>query len=370
MKAFAALAQSRTNIFSVFCIGTSHVHEEENNTIAVLGKACGSGGLINDGPGTRKGWFDNKFNGLVGWGMNDKLEATIAAIKKLAPLPDVVNMTGHSRGAILCHMIAHRLYTDPTTRHITVNMIVLDPVHQSLVPHAGAEHLDDNPNLKSYQAILMENEDQGVKGAPNFPFKFVEAPESMSKRIHYIRMPGSHGSGSQNITNPVGTATLHLIANFMRARGTQFPSIGKPTALDMCEYFADIHTKNPMLGTGRVVFDDGGHAQAHKKKNQTVRTTDFRQKALEQVLYHQQKFGTPLVQGVPLGLAPRYFFNEEHAYYFKQVCPYFFDVLAAPQNHRMRNEQRFHQDYTTMHSRTELRGTFRLLMAQMPPHWR
>src|SRR5947209_7834816 len=84
-------------VFNVFNVGTGHTQREANNTIAMLGLLSTDDKVINDGP---CGPIGEK----IGWGMNTALESTFAQILHAAPMPTVVNMLGHSRGAVLCHM--------------------------------------------------------------------------------------------------------------------------------------------------------------------------------------------------------------------------------------------------------------------------
>jgi hypothetical protein len=322
----------------VFNIGTGHSQTEPNNTFAALWSACTSPCYVNDGPGADE--MKLSPGNMQGWGMNDKCSATVAAIKNANP--KIVNMTGHSRGAILCHMIAHALFQDPVTAKIKLNLILLDPVHQSKMKHEGAEELDNNPNLMSYCAIIMENEDQTLLGKKMYPFKIVQVPAPLLKRVHYIRMPGKHGSGSQNLTSPVGKVVFELIQQLMRAKGTTF-NTAPPTAHDMCEYFALIHMLNPMVLPGkRIVFDDPGHALTHQVTgSEEIRSTRDRDEALKQVNLINQK---ATQQGYQNRFAkqyaasfPNYFINEEHAYHFSKAFPCCFFVLSnAPQKSSMR----------------------------------
>jgi hypothetical protein len=348
-------------VVSVFNIGTGHTRAEVNNTIAALGKACTDPDkVVNDGP---TGVLGN----LQGWGMNDALSSTVARIK--AAGPTVVNMTGHSRGAILCHMIAHALYTDAATRDIKVNMMVLDPVHQSKLGHAGAEALDDNPSLLSYHAIIMEHEDKTILGGTTFPYKFVTASPGVQERMHYINMPGKHGSGSQNLTSPIGRLCFELIAGFMRTRRTAF-STPVPEPIDLCEHFAQVHLLNPgsVDGAQRLLFDDGGHASAtdpskHRMHGTQLRAADVT-RALRLNSLTVQKPGQKVLPRRPL--AP-YFFNAEHAFYFKLCFPYFFRVLAAAPSTTRFDSVAFQRDFDRMGTRPGLARSFAMLAVHLQP---
>lgn len=352
-------AGPRGGVFSVFNIGTGHTQKEPNNTIAALGHACTDDKVINDGP---TGVMGN----AQGWGMNDATRRTVDAIKSVRPRPAQVNMTGHSRGAILCHMIAHALYEDPATRTIKICMMVLDPVHQSKLTHKGAEALDDNPSLLSYHAIIMENEDKKIFGNVAFPFKFVKASADVQTRMHFINMPGRHGSGSQNLTSPVGKAVFHLIQNYMRARRSTF-NTPVPTPLDMCELFAEIHLLNPESVDGaRLVFDDTAFAKVHNVKSSSVHSAKLRSGHVARAM--QLNLKTRQIRGLKV-LPPRptaqYFFNQEHAFYFKLCFPFFFKVCAAAPQTTPMDHAKFDHDFDLMGSRPALAQSFAILGVQM-----
>ncbi|MDB6089264.1 MAG: hypothetical protein JWN85_2048, partial [Gammaproteobacteria bacterium] len=316
---------NRTSVFSVFNIGTGHTQAETNNTIAALGHACTGSHLINDGPTGALGTS-------LGWGMNDALARTMNAIK--AAKPSHVNLAGHSRGAILCHMVGNALLKDPATQNVKVNMIVLDPVHQSKLTHEGAESLPESPNLLSYHAIIMENENAKIAGNSTFPFKFVESSASTKKKMHYINLVGTHGSGTQNLTSPIGAVAYELIATFMRARRTEFRTIPKQP-LEMCDLFAAIHALNPLSvkDATRLIFDDGGLAQTHDptgKKATTYQAATLRANDVKKALsLNSQTAFRPGTKVLPATPISSYIFNQEHAFYFKAAFPYFFSVLAA-----------------------------------------
>jgi hypothetical protein len=350
---------NRSSVFSVFSIGTGHTQGERNNTIAALGHACVGAKIINDGP---TGVMGN----VQGWGMNDALRRSIDAIKAANPM--VVNMTGHSRGAILCHMIAHAMISDPATSQIKINMMLLDPVHQSKLTHEGAEILD-NPNLLSYQAIIMMNEDKKIAGSTAFPFKFVQASTATQHKIHYINMPGTHGSGSQQLTSPIGKVVYELIANYMRSRRTVFNTPVR-SPIEMCDLFAQIHLLNPASvdGASRLLFDDKGTAGQHNVKSQGQHGTQLRAASIIRALQinTQTEFqaGTKVLPTMPIN---SYIFNAEHAFYFKCCFPYFFKVLAASPLRTHLEQGPFSRDFETMGRYPALAASSPLLFANLRP---
>jgi hypothetical protein len=346
----------KCQLLSIFNIGTGHRKHEPNNTIAALGKAC-EPSIVNDGPTGAAGT-------LQGWGMNDALARTMAQVEEAQPA--VVNMAGHSRGAILCHMLAHSILTSDKLRDTQVNLCVLDPVHQSWMPHVGGELLLDNPRLLSYYAIAMENE-SGF-GGKKFPLKFVTPMgEGVRERMYYTSLPGTHGSASQNLTSAIGAVGYAMMAAVMRGCGSQF-STPRPSPLDWCEMFAKIHVENPKTldGAKRLIRDDKGEWLEHRGKvlpqGTAVRASDIA-KALQIGSKHVSQPGYKKLVVKP---GSDYFFNREHASHFKQVFPYFFSALAHEGTFTL-HVPAFQKEAALMDSRPSLSATFPILYAEMAP---
>src|SRR5262249_33718705 len=154
-----------------------------------------------------------------GSGMDKSLDQIIKHVDEAGPLQ--INMAGHSRGAVLCHMVARKLYE--IGKRVPITIAALDPVHMSNA-HGDVGKLP--PTVEKYQAIVMENENKpflfDIFGAV-FQFQFVDTDGEDTGRVYYINMPGKHGSGTQ-LTSPIGRVCYELIANFMRKRGAQFTS--------------------------------------------------------------------------------------------------------------------------------------------------
>lgn len=319
--------------YSIFCIGTGHTQVESNNTIAALGHACSGMKTLNDGPTGGAGL-------AIGWGMNTALKKTMDDLTRSFRRPGVtrVVMTGHSRGAILCHMIAHAIFKSNELKALPISMYLIDPVHQSILNHSGAERLDQNPKLEKYRAIMMMNENaamglQKLNVGRVYPFKFVKADDQIRDRMRYIPMPGTHGSGTQQLTSPVGRLTASLIANFMRKRGTDFLGRwGYPTSHpDICELFAEIHRLNPLTEKARrVVFDDGGQNIVHVEPGRT-QSQGFAARAgsvQRAMAFNEQHHAKGLQNQALANLCQSYFFNEEHAHHFSKAFPACHAVLC------------------------------------------
>jgi len=311
--------------FSVFSIGSGHFQTETNNTIAQLWRECTSPKHVNDGPNS------------IGWGGDAHLSASVAAIKAARPLSVV--LTGHSRGAILCHRIASALKDDLSTKDIIVYMIVLDPVNME-VSEAGRDL--DNPNILSYHAIVMTHEESAM-----FPLYIPNAIQQVSDARHWIKMPGKHGSGTQCLTSAVGMVVKGLIARYMRSHGTTF-RIPDETAPEMCELFARIRVDGRipcsvnMTNYTMTVYDDHHSSTEHTRggfhNTESRNTMTKRAPAMAAVVKEEGKALTrrSSVARLPSDRLPpglnftSYFLNQEHAAYFKQAFPATFSLMSQP----------------------------------------
>ena len=348
----------RTSVFTVFNIGTGHKRDEVNNTVAQLYRRCQGTKYINDGPLGVLGQ-------MQGFGMNDKCQATFDAI--VAAKPTVVNMTGHSRGAILCHMLAHKLFVSPETQHIRINIVAIDPVHQSKLKHEGAESLDGNPKLMSYTGLIMEHEDAAKLGVAFFPFKQVTAPADVQERMHFINMPGKHGSGTQEATSAIGQTVYQIVAQYLRARGTEFVD-SPPTPLDMCDLFAQIHQENVLAADGksRQIYDDKSDALLHSFKKVSQHSPALRAKAVADALkVDAQRKQVAHNKVLPAQPMSPYLFNADHAFYLRCICPYLFKVLSAAPDKTAFDPDAFARDLAILDSKPALSDTKDILMQQL-----
>jgi hypothetical protein len=300
-------------VFSIFNIGTGHTSSEKNNIMKVLYDRCQATKeykYLNDGP--------TGLDAVAGTGMEEKRRQTFQAIVNTHENPKLpfisrVNLTGHSRGAILCHMIAYDILTRTDIKE--VNMFVIDPVHMS-AGHTGADRLVSSSRLKSYQAIIMENVNKRI-----YPLTLVDADDRATKEKRYfIPMPGTHGSATQVLTNPIAQVAYELIANFLQKRGTDLGHT-KKSPEEMCDLFAKIHLQNPLNAKGeRLIYDDGGNVRTHVPGNYGYQPIKRRQEALAEARRLNQKFGGGRVKLSSLHEIP-YFFNQKHAKFFKDAYP-------------------------------------------------
>lgn len=296
-------------VFSVFSIGTGHARQETNNTIAELHRQCLDAKWINDGP---SGVLGN----AQGAGMDRKVADSVAHI--LAARPDTVNLTGHSRGAIICHMIANELGEgrDPRARAITeINMVLIDPVNMSVHTQKGKE-IRQGVKLGCYVVLAMENVTTSM-----FPLTSVNPlSDQFRPRMVTYNMPGTHGSGTQWMTSAIGRSTLDMIKWAMTHWGSSF-SGGAPSMEALAEAFASIHVDSPVKYDkkgnvkARLISDDAkGFAARVTHAFKNVGRKETLSKELAKVASNQQRDVTDFRDSP-------YFFNEFHAGCFRAAFP-------------------------------------------------
>ncbi len=316
--------------FTVFNIGTSHTRAEPNNTIACLYNDCTGDKFINDGAGTGGNFVSNGLGVAQGLSMDPRCRAAVDAI--LRARPGVVNLVGHSRGAVMCHMIANDLatLTDPAARAIQqVNLILLDPVNMSVHTQRGGK-LRGGVKLGYYVSIVMEN----VNGMSRMTFPSMTVkplgPRYLESMI-WLHMPGTHGSGTQPLTSAIGRATLKTIQWHLEQWGTRFMK-STPTAGDLCEAYASIHLENEVsydkkgLVKARMIDDDPkGMSTSQNNKNVTAAWQKVgRVKDIAANYERMNKAGNHVEN---LRDSP-YFFNTFHLSAFKAQFPGIFALSA------------------------------------------
>lgn len=278
-------------VYSIFNVGSGHTRREPNCTVPALGWACATPKVINDGPDTLANQLTVRLDTTVAalvTGKNTFVEGTDAWTFPGLQDGDIVNMTGHSRGAVLCHLLANRFANEMTTRgkNVTINMIVLDPVNMTKRYAGEASHrLNRNTcrMLGEYRAIYMVN--QVTKNSPNpFPPTIVETedPTALGK-VKPLTMPGTHGSGTQCMSSHVGAACLETIKFYLVKWGSQI-NPGALPSVAMCDLFANVYDEILPAGVGRGkirVFDDSGMSRTHIPGKENIK--GFSDKRLQKV---------------------------------------------------------------------------------------
>ncbi len=209
---------------SVFCVGTSHFASEQWTLMrALYDLTVAELELVHPDPGelakrrsserNAKIVFDGPYIGLTSNKfMSDRANAVVRFIKNNQP--ETVCLFGHSRGAVLATMIAARLHEAAPT--VTgAKLWLLDLVGKTDI--GMSPYLDDSvtrtayPNVSDIVRIVMEDEPSTVMfplqsfsvqraGAPRV-LDHVHAGSQHRPRVKLMRLPGSHGTGTQ--VNPM-----------------------------------------------------------------------------------------------------------------------------------------------------------------------
>lgn len=202
---------------TIFCIGTSHSRVENwtlmkalrDLTDAVEVEPSGLDGqapvadhvqVLFDGPP----WFrtSNAF-------LRDACAAAVSFIVRHAP--QRVYLFGHSRGAVLATMIAARLHAQQPPRGVQL-LWLIDTVTRTSAAEGGAPAITRKDALTVYSnvdrlvRIVMEDDDRIkfpledvriLKPDGRSDWEFKRDVEHGTPRVELIRMPGTHGTGTQ-----------------------------------------------------------------------------------------------------------------------------------------------------------------------------
>lgn len=290
-------------IFTVFNSGTGHEINELDNSIGHMSRVCLGSKHTNDGPlGT---------GGLLwGQGMPAGVSKTVAAIDEARP--HTVNLVGHSRGAVLIHMIVNelarlRVKSDPAASEINcVNILMLDPVNQTFFGK-DATQLLPYISIGDYVWILMQN----VKH--KWVYKRTSEPViGQAHRKRAYELPGTHGAGQQAASSAIGDACLGMMKQIMADWGTEFASV--PTAEELCVSFACIHIENPPQDSGSWL----SRLQRSFGKKEAVAAPSARFEGIFGPGHGDEFLDSP------------YFFNQMHLDNFMRAYPATYSAMLDP----------------------------------------
>jgi hypothetical protein len=183
--------------FTVFNIGTGHNQTELFNLLVQLHGLTAANGIdhqkrINDGPAG-----DKRLDEVVipAFHMDnikrDMTDAIIAWATRLGHQFDTssVNLVGHSRGAIICVLIAGALFR--LLRTLRCNLFLVDPVNMSEIVDADARTLYEN--VQECRRITMEDD----LSPKTYPLQDVHYVTGVDRRVLHYRLPGTHGTATQ-----------------------------------------------------------------------------------------------------------------------------------------------------------------------------
>lgn len=179
---------------------------------------------IFDGPGSSRMHGINIFSRALGVGFGrgwkSNLEKAHKAVLSQLPGVDVVNCIGHSRGAVTCHMFAHKLRSDPETRMIPVRIFSVDPVpggEGDFASSLGSPEVLAS-NVVEYLTVLMENDNQICFGVIGDQKIRASAPHTTMRKL---AMPGSHGDciSYPFSAYPAAGVCYGILKDFLRRTG-------------------------------------------------------------------------------------------------------------------------------------------------------
>jgi hypothetical protein len=136
-------------------------------------------------------------------------------------------------------------------------------------------------------------------------------------------MPGTHGSGTQCFTSPIGRAVFAFIQWTMSQWGTRFDG-GAPSMKQLAEAFARIHVESPVQYDGkglvksRLISDDTKgrmNPSDFKMAYQSVGRVKQITQLFESMSHSQGNRTVTDFRNTP------YFFNEVHAACFRAAFP-------------------------------------------------
>jgi hypothetical protein len=168
----------------------------------------GSGGLTNS-----KVNFWKKYRGVaLGEGWKKNRDRAIQALSEYGGSRICVNLVGHSRGAVTCHMLAHAIKRE--YKGMIVRIFAVDPVPGGETDF-GAQAEIIPSNVSEYVQILMENDSSmgfGVMGPKRLHF------ESSKTQRRKLAMPGKHGDCIKIPTQayPASIITVGLLAPWLQ----------------------------------------------------------------------------------------------------------------------------------------------------------
>jgi hypothetical protein len=255
-----------SRVFTVYNCGTGFNRDRTQEVIANLASRTeGSENrdwMINDGPGSKPGskatlartpglhdpktGFKTKapafaqLKGITeGYGWDHNVEhamAVIGAIQTGSTTPiTTINMSGWSRGAITCHMLAHALAAHPQTQGIKVNIFAFDPVPGP--NNFKLEQISLPSNVHHYTAIVMEDEARKIMK----PVTFVDsADEESGKKFRTIALPGAHNTAVITLNSEVGTIGAALAHKFLIKHGTRLRAPFLLNDVQYCELYAKV----------------------------------------------------------------------------------------------------------------------------------
>ena len=214
---------------SMYFIGTGHDRSETANSKGAKAQLFPwfhdniDDGFVNrekfvfDGPGSTA-LHKSKLNfwklgrgAAFGEGWKRNRDRAIRVLSEYGGSNTCVNLVGHSRGAVTCHMLAHAIKR--TYRSFNVRIFAVDPVPGGETDFGAEAEVIPN-NVSEYVQILMENDSNmnfGVMGPNRLHF------QNSNTRYRTLAMPGKHGDCIKIPTQayPASIVTTNVLAPWL-----------------------------------------------------------------------------------------------------------------------------------------------------------
>jgi hypothetical protein len=326
---------------TIFCIGTWHDHTEQNNALVALHDDCRYYPLgridtnaahhthIADGapiPPPRSGGYKLLCDGqgAMGTTLGRQAERCLEIIQSLNTLPNNVRLIGHSRGAVLAILTAHRLIQ--VSAGIRCQLFLYDPVKRTAT-HGfdGANSIGCNVNALR----IVTSEDEGASHGPVTDFKLLSLNGyGTTNPANWIRIPGTHGTMTQITGTPIGKIGLMLATEWLTQLTPSTPMRNRygTSTHDFLRVYPKINIYNSTLTKHRRFRSDKvmRHVNDFDPSSGRMSTKQVRVGARSGVLdpIKRNRF-----------MASGFLINEDHYRRFQNVYPALARVIAGRGDH-------------------------------------
>lgn len=179
--------------------------------------------------------------------------------------PDILNMVGHSRGAMTCLRIAEDIDSLLWAANLACNVFCIDPVDWTTYKDGKSYTLSSN--IRGYKRIAMEDDSSTGSSIDTFPLMTIKSSATYTiSSDDNIRLPGTHGtatqcnpileSGKTAYNNPgkplwpIGYSTYTTINKQLISWGTEFNNISND--FQTINTYANMFINNPATLRGGV----------------------------------------------------------------------------------------------------------------------
>lgn len=260
--------------YNVYCLGTGHSSNQAERLLPVihgtydlspanqkqLMEGLGTSAMVREVKAANDGnapWFLGARGKAFGKGWGDvvmKVMADLEAANGRMRLTHV-NLVGHSRGAVTCHMIAHAI--EHRMPHVSCRIFAIDPVPGGVFDFSPWWELSSDSrtqlgldgkspevlprNVALYLGIYMEKDTNtgfGVLG----PGKLMRSEQTVAV---FLPMYGKHGDCVKSDIDqyPASKIALSIVLSLLNAFGVAVDQTKVLTQAGYAEAYADLYLK-------------------------------------------------------------------------------------------------------------------------------